>query len=82
MEKKKLANYFSRWVNNDKVKIGKCKKCNEYKSVGWLFPHMKMFRDSCSDCNNFSWFIVQDNLKFIDNEKECYGIVVTHPQAS
>lgn len=75
MDKIKLTNENSQWVNDAKVKIGKCKKCKGHASVGWLFEHMAWYRDYCFGCNNFTKFIVQPFLKYVPPKGSNEGYV-------
>lgn len=65
MDKIKLKNENSQWTNLEKVKIGKCKKCKGYTSVGWLFKNMAWYREYCFKCHVTTKFIVQPFLKYI-----------------
>lgn len=73
MKKIKLQNDYSRWIDNDKVKIGQCGTCKTYQSAGWVFQHMKWFTVYCSKCKKFKKYFIKPEIRFIDNEVSCYG---------
>lgn len=70
----KLNNEHSQWVDPEKVKIGRCVKCNGHQSVGWLFPHLAWYRDYCLDCNDFRKFVVQPSLKYVPPTGQGYVV--------